>query len=404
MSHLIRLFRGAFAVALSGAALAQSLSSTPIDSQLLWRPLATWSQAEREFGFANWDRIFPARTIARGKEVHPLPEGPSLPTFSPGGEGALQLQRNIDNFQLAGIVVLHDGRLRLERYGLGHSAGRRWVSFSVAKSITSTLVGAAIKDGHISGVDDLVTRYIPELRDSAYDGVTVRQLLTMTSGVAWNENYRDPAADVALFYSMPVDPGMDATVSYMRKLRRDAPPGQRWHYNTGDTNLIGVLVARATRKDLATYASEKIWSRYGMEQDASWMLDRSGHEHGGCCIQATTRDYARLGQFILDGARIDGQSILADGWLEAATHKQVDRGQPGFGYGYQWWTRDDGTFNAIGIHGQHVYIDPGRRLVIAVNSAWPVADFTGESLAARSALFDAIRAAIASERRGNPGK
>jgi CubicO group peptidase (beta-lactamase class C family) len=302
--------------------------------------------------------------------------------------------------------VLHEDKLRLERYALGHSAAGRWVSFSVAKSLTSTLVGAAIKDGYISSVDDVVTRYIPELRDSAYDGVTVRQLLTMTSGAKWNEDYTDLKADVALLYSAPVDPGMEATISYMRKLARDAAPGQKWHYSTGETNLIGVLVARATKKDLATYASEKIWARYGMERDASWMLDRTGHEQGGCCMQATTRDYARLGQFILDGARIDGQSIVADGWLEAATRKQVDIGQPGSGsgYGYQWWTRDDGTFNAFGIHGQQIHIDPARRLVVAINSAWPAAEFTKESRAARTALFDAIRAAIDSESRSNSGK
>src|SRR5205814_771132 len=124
----------------------------------------------------------------------------SLPSFAPGGDGAKQLQRNIDDFKLAGIVVLHDGKLRLERYTLGHSATGRWTSFSVAKSLTSTLVGAAIKDGYISSVDDLVTRYIPELRGSAYDDVTVRQLLTMTSGAKWNEDYEDPKADVTLFY------------------------------------------------------------------------------------------------------------------------------------------------------------------------------------------------------------
>jgi CubicO group peptidase (beta-lactamase class C family) len=155
---------------------------------------------------------------------------------------------------------------------------------------------------------------------------------------------------------------------------------------------------------LATYASEKIWARYGMERDASWMLDRTGHEHGGCCVQATSRDYARLGQFILDGARIDGQAIVVDRWLEAATRKQVDIGQPGIGYGYQWWTRDDGTFNASGIHGQQIHIDPARRLVVAINSAWPVAEFTKESRAARTALLDAIRAAIDSEPSGNSGK
>jgi CubicO group peptidase (beta-lactamase class C family) len=115
------------------------------------------------------------------------------------------------------------------------------------------------------------------------------------------------------------------------------------------------------------------------------------------------RDYARLGQFILDGARIDGKSIVAEGWLEAATRKQVDVGQPGFGYGYQWWTRDNGTFNAFGIHGQQIHIDPARRLVVAINSAWPAAEFTKESRAARTALFDAIRAAIDSEPRSSSG-
>jgi len=404
MSRRVCLFQGAFVARLSTALLAQSLSPSEIDPQSLRRPLPTWNQAEHEFGFANWDRIVSSRTIARGNQVHPLSEGTPLPTFSPGGDGAKQLQRSIDNYKLAGIVVLHNDKLRLERYALGHSAGGRWVSFSVAKSLTSTLVGAAIKDGYISSIDDVVTRYIPELRDSAYDGVTVRQLLTMTSGTKWNEDYTDVKADVALMYSTTVDSGMDATVSYMRKLTRDAVPGQKWHYNTGDTNLIGVLVARATKKDLATYASEKIWARYGMERDASWMLDRTGHEQGGCCMQATTRDYARFGQFILDGARIDGQSIVVDGWLEAATRKQVDIGQPGSGDGCQWWTRDNGPFNAMGLHGQQIHIDPARRLVVAINSAWPVAEFTEESLPARVALLDAIRAAIDSESRSNSGK
>lgn len=404
MPHLMSWCRAALLAVLSATSFAQALAPAELDAQSLRRPIATWSQAEREFGFAHWDRIFLARLVARGKQVHALPQGTAWATFAPGGEGAAQLQRNIDDFKLAGIVVLHDGKLRLERYALGFGASGRWVSFSVAKSLTSTLLGAAIKDGAISSVDDAVTRYIPELRGSAYDGVTLRQLLTMSSGIQWNEDYKDPAADIALFYSMPLDPGMDATVGYMKKLARAVPPGTKWHYNTGETNLIGVVVARATKQDLATYASEKIWARYGMEHDASWMLDRTDREHGGCCIQAATRDFARFGQFILDGARIDGQAIVPDGWLEAATRKQVDTGQPGMGYGYQWWTRDNGTFNALGIHGQQIHVDPARRLVIAFNSASPNANSTKESIAARVALVDAIRAAIDAEARGSSQK
>ena len=366
------------------------------------RPVAAWSQAEREFGFANWDRLFPSRVIARGPTVHALPQGAPLAGFAPGGAGALQLQRSVDDAQLAGIVVLHRGQLRLEHYARGFDASGRWVSFSLAKSLTSTLVGAAIRDGFIGSVDDAVTRYIPELQGSVYEGVTLQQLLTMSSGVKWNEDYADPASDVMLLFVSPVPPGVDATVSYMKTLRREAAPGTRWHYNTGETNLLGVVVSRATRKSLSDYASQKIWAAYGMESDASWMLDRSGHEHGGCCIQASTRDYARFGQFMLDGGRVHGREILPEGWLQAATRKQADIGMPGFGYGYQWWTRDDGRFNARGLHGQLIHVDPARDLVVVFNSAAPP-EVNGSpapaAAAARNALFDAIRAAIDAERR-----
>ena len=387
--------------ALSVASCAQ-LAPVPhgIDLQSLRsRPLIRWTQPEREFAFAHWDEAFRSRAILRGAQVKALPVGAALPTFEPGGAGDRQLRSSLDDFQLAGIVVLHQGRIRLERYALGHSASGRWTSFSMAKSLTSTLMGAALRDGAVSSIDDELTRYVPELKGSAYDGVTVRQLLTMSSGARWNEDYSDPAADVARFYSTPVDAGQDATVSYMRKLVREVPPGTRWHYNTGETNLLGVVVARATGKDLASYASEKIWARYGMEADASWTLDRTGHAQAGCCLQATTRDFARFGQFVLDGARVDGHPIVADGWLEAATRKQVDIGAPGRGYGYQWWTVDDGTFSAIGIHGQQLHIDPGRHLVVAINSAWPHASFTREALRARSGLLSAIKSAVDAERR-----
>jgi len=408
MSRLVSPCRSALVsllAAISAAASAQAPASSELSLDSLRRgSRISWSQAQRDVAFAQWDRLYPSRVIARGAQARPLPEGAPLPAFAAGGPGAAQLQRNIDESQLAGIVVLHNGKLRLERYARGHSAAGRWVSFSIAKSLTSTLMGAAILDGAVASVDDPVTRYIPELRDSAYDGVTVRQLLTMSTGAKWNEDYGDPGADVALFYSMPVDPGLDATVSYMKKLRREVAPGTRWLYNTGETNLIGTVVERATKKELAAYASEKIWARYGMEQDAAWTIDRSGHVHAGCCMQASTRDFARFGQFILDGARVDGAPTVADGWLDAATRKQADIGAPGRGYGYQWWTADNGTFSALGIHGQQVLVDPGRRLIIAINSAWPVADFTRESLAARGALIGAIRAAIDAEGAGPAGK
>jgi CubicO group peptidase (beta-lactamase class C family) len=382
------------------ACAAAGVAAGEIDpDDLARRPMFTWTQAEREFGFAHWDRLYPAQVISRGPTVRALPQGAPLAGFEAGGAGDRQLQRNVEDFGLAGLVVLHRGQLRLEHYAHGFGAGGRWVSFSLAKSLTSTLVGAAIQDGFIGSVDDAVTRYIPELKGSVYDGVTLQQLLSMSSGVKWYEAYDDPASDFALFYLTPVAPGIDATVNYMKTLRRDAVPGARWLYNTGESDLLGVVVSRATRKTLSDYASEKIWAAYGMESDASWTLDRTGQEHGGSRIQAGTRDYARFGQFILEGARINGQAVLPDGWLESATRKQVDIGDPNAGYGYHWWTRKSGMFNAFGIYGQQIHIDPARRLVVAVNSAAPNADFTKELIAARMALFDAIRAAVDAENR-----
>jgi CubicO group peptidase (beta-lactamase class C family) len=206
------------------------------------------------------------------------------------------------------------------------------------------------------------------LRGSAYEGVTVRQLLTMTSGVKWNEDYTDVSSDVARMYAQAAEPGFDMTVSYVRKLPREAPPGTKWVYKTSETNLAGVLVAEATGKPLADYLSEKIWRAYGMERDAEWMIDEVGHEQGGCCLAATLRDFGRFGQFVLDGARLGGKPIVPDGWLAEATRNQVPAAG-GQGYGYQWWPRDNGTFEGRGIYGQTLHVDPARRLVIVINSA-----------------------------------
>jgi CubicO group peptidase (beta-lactamase class C family) len=353
----------------------------------------TWNMAQKESGFRAMETLFPNHIVAHGARVHPLPSGAPLSAFAAGGAKADSLERFIAEQHVAGLLIVQDGKVRLERYALGYSAAGRWTSFSVAKSLTSTLVGAAIKDGYIKSLDEPVTKYIKQLQGSAYDGVTVRQLLTMTSGVRWNEDYTDLHSDIARLYADPPDSGVDATVSYVRKLPRESAPGTKWVYKTAETNLIGVLVMDATGKSLAEYLSEKIWRPYGMERDAAWMVDQIGHEQGGCCLSVSLHDFARFGQFILDGAKINGTPIVPDGWLDAATHKQAETGAPGAGYGYQWWTMDDGTFDARGIFGQTIHFDPKRRLVIVINSAWPVATGRAQSLA-RAQFLLTVAAAV----------
>jgi CubicO group peptidase (beta-lactamase class C family) len=357
----------------------------------------TWDQAQREAGFAGMETIFLTRTVRAASSPRTLGNGQPLAAFGSGGSRAAEFERFVAEQKIAGVLVIHDGVVRLERYALTGGPRTRWHSFSVAKSITSTLVGAAMKDGFIKSLDDPITRYITALAGSAYEGVTVRQLLTMTSGVKWNEDYTDLKSDVARMYAEPPDPGMDMTVSYVRKLPREAPPGTKWVYKTSETNLVGVLVMEATHKTLSDYLSEKIWRPYGMERDAEWMLDDVGHEQGGCCLAMTIRDLGRFGQFILDGARIDGVPIVPETWLAEATRSQVETG-PGAGYGYQWWTRADGTFEGRGIYGQTLHIDPRRRLVIAINSAAEQATGPGQGQA-RQDFIAAVKAELDRERR-----
>ncbi|RZV35210.1 MAG: class C beta-lactamase-related serine hydrolase [Sphingomonadaceae bacterium] len=367
------------------------VANLPTDSNVLF-----WSVEQRDAAFRAMDALpvlAETRTIEASDEPYPLPRG--LP---------LQLDYDLDayfeNQRTASLVIVHDGKIVLERYGLGFGQDGKWTSFSVAKSLTSTMVGAALRDGAIESIEDPVSKYIKGLEGSPYEDVSIRQLLTMTSGVRWNEDYTDPNSDVARFNDHKAENGLDATVSYMRTLPREAPAGEKWVYKTGETNLIGVLVSEATGKPLAEYLSEKVWRPFGMAQDATWLLGSTGHEISGCCIQATTRDMARFGLFVLGGGMVGDTRVVPEGWFAAATTKQADIGAPGKGYGYQWWTNDDGSFAAQGIFGQGIFIDPARKLVIASNSNWPTATDREGVGAEREEFYRAVQATI--DKRGPP--
>jgi CubicO group peptidase (beta-lactamase class C family) len=380
-------------------AFCSLLLAVPVSAQVALKPetpsILFWTPEQQSSGYRNIENIYKVVTVKRGTKVHPLPKGAKqLSTTWDYGDRQWTIDSYMNANRTSGVIVLKDGKIILERYGLGRSPRERWTSFSVAKSLTSTLVGAAIKDGKIAGPDAVVTDYVPELKGSAYEGVTVRQLLMMSSGVKWNEDYTDPKSDVAQAGFTGSDPGMDPLVSYMRHLPRDAEPGTKWHYDTGETDMVGIMVANAVGEPLSQYLSEKIWSAYGMEQDAVWMVDASGkQERGGCCISMTLRDYARVGQFILDGGKIRGHQVVPSWWVSQATTKEIDNGASG--YGYFWWMRENGSYEAVGIFGQSITTFKDDRLIVVINSAWPVA--TGkEYSAARTAFVNALREAAKS--------
>ncbi len=371
------------------------LANMPTDRDVLF-----WPEDTRNAAFRALD-AFPAlaeaRVIEAGEATYPLPDGEPLDLAGFDLDAFMQSQN------AAAVVVVHEGKVVLERYGLDFDADGKWTSFSVAKSLTSTLVGAALADGYIDSLDDPVSKYLPDMRGSAYDDVTIRQLLTMSSGVKWSEDYSDPASDVAVFAEHEsTEEDVDSLVDYMRQLPREAEPGTRWQYNTGETNLIGVLVREATGKNLADYLSEKVWAPFGMEQDATWLLSNSGSEISGCCIQASTRDMARFGLFAMGGGMAGGERVVPEGWFEEATTPTFETGRFGRGYAYQWWTYPGGAYAASGLFGQGIFVDPARDLVIATNSNWRQStgnDGAGEE---RNRFYEAVQAAV-DARRGVEG-
>jgi CubicO group peptidase (beta-lactamase class C family) len=357
------------------------------------RPFRLWDRDQRRVGFRNVEHIQPTRMVPKGRRSIPLPL--ALLDFSKVTYSYEGRVRTVDDYvadtNVAGLLVIHRGRIVLERYESGHDQRSAWTSFSVAKSVTSMLFGAALADESIRSLDDLVTAYIPALRGSAYDDVTIRQLLRMSSGVAWNENYDDPAADL---YKIPSRLGIDAHLAYMKALPRRAPPGSTFNYNTGETDIAGEVLRRATRRTLAEYLSEKIWSRAGMESDAYWMTIRSGDvESAGCCLSATLRDYGRLGLLALrDGVGPDGRRLLPSGWIAESTAPSPANPS----YGYFWWlSSPPGRFAAAGIYGQSIAVDPANEIVIVIQSFWD-RPTTSELSNHRTAFREAMREAVVS--------
>lgn len=324
--------------------------------------------------FRNIDRLFPSRVVARGSAVTPLDASPTpLPTVRcTAGDSTYTLDRYMLLNRVSGLLVLKDGRVTLERYALGATPATRWMSMSIAKSVTSTLVGLALHDGKIRSLDDTVTRYVPSLRGSAYDGVTVRQVLMMGSGVQWNETYTDSSSDRRHLLEAQIAQRPGMAMALMAALTRAAPAGTRFNYSTGETLVASEVVRGAVGMSASQYLSQKLWQPLGMEHHATWWLDSpDGHEIGGSGIMATLRDYARFGEFIRRDGVIGARRLLPEGWVqEAGSPKQYGTGTEQ--YGYMWWpvaptsgSIHRGAFTAQGIFGQYLYINRAERVVIA---------------------------------------
>ncbi len=376
-------------VALAGAAHAEAPYVDPQDDAAHFGDpgrFLFWEPEQKVAGFRNIASIFPTRRIEASGEILALPdsEAPITElTYEFEGE-SLGIDDYLDRGNVVGLIAVQDGKVLLERYAAGNDASSLWVSFSVAKSVVSMLVGAAIGDGYIESVDEPITAYLPRLKGSAYDDVTIGNLLQMASGVAWNEDYADPASDVN---TMP--PNIVGLYGTLSGKSRVGPAGATFNYNTAETNLVGAVLRAAIGNNLATYLTHKVWQPFGMESDAYWMTHGpGGGELGGCCINATLRDYARIGLFALAGGVLaDGKRVLPEGWMAASTTPSK-----GFdGYGYLWWLWPEGEYRALGIFGQTIAVYPHRGLVVATHSASPTA-IGGAAPQHREAFLSALAA------------
>lgn len=332
--------------------------------------LLFWSQEERERRFAMMQSIFPSIEVPASSTVFELKNSKSPIDLEEKFDVDYYLEKN----HIQGLIVLQNDEIKLEVYSDGMDEHTLWTSFSVAKSVASMLVGTALKDGIIKSMEDELEIYIPELKDTDYGKVTVRQLLTMTSGIDWNEDYSDPNSDVAQMYQLPCENNEAHILTYMKNLKQIHEPGKHWNYSTGETDLVGILIQKASGKSLAEYLSEKIWKPFGMQQCAFWLADECSNLNiGGSGLSASLRDFARLGLLMLKDGEINGESIFSDEWLENATRNLYQTNDSGGGYGYLWWRNPDGSYTANGIFGQFIYINPERNLVIAQSAAWPLA-------------------------------
>ncbi len=287
----------------------------------------------------------------------------------------------------AGLLILKHGEIALERYGMGNGPESRWTSFSTAKSMTATLIGAALHDGAIGSLDDRCDLYLPRLGGSAYEGVTVRNILRMCSGVAWREdNDVDGRSEVYCLGRAMLSRRPGSVLDLMCKLPRAQPQGVVFNYSTGESCLLGALVAAAVGRPLADYFAETIWGPAGMEANGHWQLEsEDGLELGGLGVSARLRDVGRFGLLVLeDGEAFSGRRVLPPGWRDLAGRPDsaataFGRLMPGSpaGYGYHWWAAPrspanvhGGAFSAVGAYGQRIHVNPAEQVVIAIQSAW----------------------------------
>jgi len=311
----------------------------------------------------------------------------SLPASFNFNDAVIGTENFLQRTDTSALLVLQNGDIKFEKYWLTGGENVQWMSMSVAKSFISALVGIAIRDGHINNIEEAISDYVPELKNSPYNNVRIKDVLQMSSGASWNEDYSDPESDINRWAKIFALGG--SFDEFIQTLSDDFKPGTRNRYNSMDTQALGMLVNRATGKTITNYMTEMLWHPMGASNEGYWLLDSEGMEMAFAGLNITARDYAKFGElYRLDG-KLNGQQIVPKSWVKDSITPDGPHLTPGdnplsdypLGYGYQWWVPggDKGEFMAIGVYNQMIYVAPESNMVIvklSANSSYGTAEDT----------------------------
>lgn len=353
-------------------------SEVPVAVQILrWHMLDNDVSA---LAFREMDQLFTTRSVARSGPVWELPHEDRALDFSYQWQGTTyQADEFLERTYTNALLIMKDGAVVSEIYRNNSTPSSRFIGWSMTKSITSVLVGCALEDGHIDSLDTPISDYLPELAGGGYNGVSIRHVMQMRSGVDYEERYdfANPGTAASNHISSLVKNTTRFT-DVARTLERIHEPGEVFQYKTIDTAVLGWLVERSTGMSVAAYTAQCLWEPLGAEADGFYIMDGlpgTGREFSGAGFNATLRDFARFGQMVLNKGLADGRRIVSEEWIEASTRPSGPEDNRRGGYGLQWWTMGGSeAFAAIGLQGQYVYIDPESNTVVVKLSYFPPGD------------------------------
>ena len=289
----------------------------------------------------------------------------------------LNLIEGLDHFHTDGLIILHDGKMLFEKYWNGNTKDSKHIAFSVSKSYLSALFGIAIEEGLIKSIDDNVSIYLDDFEGTGYEDVKIKNLLQMSSGIEFNEDYADPNSDINRFARATAKGS--SFRDFAKTLKNGKKQGTYNHYVSLDTQVLGMILESVTDMPLREYLYKRIWSKIGTESDAYYIADKTGTDMALGGLNATLRDFSKFGQLYLNEGSWDGEQIVPKSWVVKshtpdAPHLMPNAGDLSsseWGYGYQWWVPGDPLtdFTAHGIFNQFIYVDPVSNVVIAKTSS-----------------------------------